>query len=218
MNTFLAFFDVSNTFFTLLGYPISYLEFTGTLFNLASVLLVAKRNIWTWPVATIGVILFGVLFYQIQLYADFFEQIYYFITGLWGWYLWQTGKEKANDRKVKIVTNSQRTNLYWAGGIVIGSIVLTWVLVNLNAWVPTLFPMPASLPGLDATTTVMSFAATILMILRRVESWILWIAVDVVAVGLYYYKAVPFIALLYLVFLGIAISGFVSWNKASKQG
>ncbi|MEO7904301.1 MAG: nicotinamide riboside transporter PnuC [Candidatus Saccharimonadales bacterium] len=218
MNTFLAFFDVSNTFFTFLGYPISYLEFVGTLFNLASVWLVAKRNIWTWPVATIGVILFGVLFYQIQLYADFFEQIYYFTTGIWGWYLWQTGKEKSDDNKVLITSNSSRENAWWIGGITIGSIVLTGVLTHLHLWSPALFPLPASLPALDATTTVMSFAATILMIRRRVESWMLWIAVDVIAVGLYYYKAVPFIALLYLIFLGIAISGYISWRRASREG
>ena len=57
----LSFFDVNNTFFTLFGYSISYLEFTGTLFNLASVILVARRSIWNWPVAIIGVILFGIL-------------------------------------------------------------------------------------------------------------------------------------------------------------
>ncbi len=72
MNALLTFFDVNNTFFTLLSYPISYLEFTGTLFNLASVWLIAKRNIWTWPIATIGVILFCDLYYQIKHYAYFF--------------------------------------------------------------------------------------------------------------------------------------------------
>lgn len=217
MNALLTFFDVNNTFFTLLSYPISYLEFTGTLFNLASVWLIAKRNIWTWPIATIGVILFGVLFYQIQLYADFFEQIYYFITGLWGWYLWQTSRQKTEDNKVSIATNTYKANLYWVGGIAIASIITTWLLIHLNIWMPRLFPEPASLPGIDATTTVMSFAATILMIRRRVESWILWILVDIVAVWLYYYKEVPFIALLYLVFLGIAISGYITWRRASKQ-
>ena len=217
MDTFLAFFDVGNTFFTFLGYPISYLEFGGTLFNLASVLLVARRNIWTWPIATIGVILFGILFYQIQLYADFFEQIYYLIAGIWGWYLWQVGKAKSTDNKVRVSSNSRRANVWWAVGIAVGSVTLTWVLSQLTIWSPALFPSPASLPALDATTTVMSFAATILMIRRRVESWVLWIAVDVIAVGLYYYKAVPFIALLYLVFLGIAISGFVGWRRASRE-
>lgn len=217
MDILLTFFDVNTTFFTLLGYPISYLEFTGTIFNLASVWLVAKRNIWTWPVAMIGVILFGIMFYQIQLYADFFEQIYYFITGLWGWYLWQTGKEKEANGKVVITRNTRSVNVYWIAGIALTSIVATFLLTNLNTWLPDLFPEPASLPALDATTTVMSFAATILMIKRKVESWVLWVLVDIVAVGLYYYKEVPFVALLYLIFLGIATTGLVNWYRLSKK-
>ncbi len=217
MDILLTFFNVNTTFFTLLGYPISYLEFTGTLFNLASVWLVAKRNIWTWPIATIGVILFGIMFYQIQLYADFFEQIYYFITGLWGWYLWQTGKDKESDGKVVITRNTRRINLYWIGGIAATSLIATFLLTNLNTWLPNLFPEPASLPALDATTTIMSFAATILMIKRRVESWVLWVLVDIVAVGLYYYKEVPFVALLYLIFLGIATNGLIDWYRLSKK-
>ena len=217
MDILLTFFNVNTTFFTLLGYPISYLEFTGTLFNLASVWLVAKRNIWTWPIATIGVILFGIMFYQIQLYADFFEQIYYFITGLWGWYLWQTGKDKGSDGKVAITRNTRRMNLYWISGIAATSIAAAFLLTNLNAWLPGLFPEPASLPALDATTTIMSFAATILMIKRRVESWVLWVLVDIIAVGLYYYKEVPFVALLYLIFLGIASNGLIGWYRLGRK-
>jgi len=214
----LSFFDVNNTFFTLFGYSISYLEFTGTLFNLASVILVARRSIWNWPVAIIGVILFGILFYQIQLYADFFEQIYYFITGFWGWYLWQTHKKSKEDNTVHTTINTRKANILWAIGIIVASAILSFILHNLNVWLPALFPEPASMAEIDATTTIMSFAATILMILRRVESWVLWIAVDVIAVWLYWYKEVPFIALLYLTFLGIAIRGFIAWRKEYLKG
>lgn len=217
MDTLLSFFDVNNTFFTLLNYPISYLEFVGTIFTLASVILVARRNILTWPVSIVGVILFGILFYQIQLYADFFEQIYYFITGLWGWYAWQTGKHKADDGKIATTTNTLKTNALWVAGIVVMSGIATWFLTNINTWLPSLFPEPASLPAIDATTTVMSFAATILMILRRVEAWILWVLVDVVAIWLYFVKEVPFIGFLYVIFLGIAINGYITWRRMSKK-
>jgi nicotinamide mononucleotide transporter len=178
--------------------------------------LVARRNIWTWPVAIIGVILFGILFYQIQLYADFFEQIYYFITGFWGWYLWQQHKNRNDDATVPVTVNTVKANLLWVGGIIAASAVVTFILKNINQWLPQLFPEAASMVEIDAATTVMSFAATILMIMRKVESWVLWIAVDVVAIWLYWYKEVPFIALLYAIFLGIAIRGFISWRKAYK--
>ena len=76
------FFSVTNIAFDVLGYQISWLELSGTIFNLAAVILAARRNILTWPIGIIGVILFGFLFYQINLYADMAEQVYYFITGV----------------------------------------------------------------------------------------------------------------------------------------
>jgi len=211
-----AFFDINTIFFSLLGYDISYLEFVGTIFNLVCVILVARRNIWTWPIGIIGVLLFGILFYQINLYADFFEQIYYFITGIAGWYIWHKTRKDPSDQKVAITKNSTKTNLYWLGGIGFFSVILTYVLLNIHLWLPKLFPIDASLPALDATTTIMSFAAQYLLIKRRVESWYLWIAVDIVAIGLYLYKDVLFVSILFAIFLVNAFYGLYCWNKAMK--
>lgn len=218
METIIQFFDINNIFFTFLGYPISYLEFSGTVFNLIAVLLAARRNILTWPFGIIGVILFGVLFYKINLYADFFEQIFYFTTGLWGWYLWQTTRRiDKDDAKIGITTNSSRVNLYWFGGIVTATALVSFLLFNIHSWLPTLFPNPASLPVLDAVTTVASFAAQILMMRRKLESWWLWIAVDIVAIGLYWYKEVPFVSLLYLIFLINAFYGYYAWRRSTTH-
>ena len=213
-----AFFDVNNTAFTLLGYQISWLELVGTIFNLACVLLVARRNILTWPVGIIGVILFGALFWQINLYADVLEQVYYLVTGMVGWYMWASIKHRdRGDKKVIITTNSLKTNLIWIACIAVISATLTWVLTHVHNWLPAIFTEPASLPAIDATTTVMSFAAQFLMMRRKLENWILWIIVDVVAIWLYWYKEVPFVALLYVIFLFNAIYGYISWKRASAR-
>jgi len=217
MEKLLSFFDVNTLFFTFLGYPISYLEFVGTLFTLAAVVLVWRRSIWNWPVSIIGTILFGILFYQIQLYADFFEQIYYFITAFWGWYSWQTYKKDHDVKTIDVSINTRKANVFWVVGIIVATLIGSFALSNIHLWLPTLFPIPASMVILDAGTTVMSFAATILMIRRRVESWVLWVLVDIIAIGLYWYKDVPFIALLYVIFLGIATAGLINWYKAYKK-
>lgn len=213
-----TFLDVNNTAFTMLGYQISWLELVGTIFNLACVILVARRNILTWPVGIVGVLLFGVLFWQINLYADVLEQVYYFITSIVGWYMWSILRHRdSDDNKVLVTTNSLKVNGLWIAGIVVISVIATWALSNIHNWLPAIFTEPASLPAIDATTTVMSFAAQILMMRRKLENWILWIVVDVVAVWLYWYKEVPFVALLYLVFLVNAVYGYIIWKKASKR-
>ena len=215
MDPLIAFLDVNNTFFTFLGYPISFLEFTGTVINLLCVILVARRNILTWPLGIVGVVLFGILFYQINLYADFFEQIYYFITSVMGWYMWAAVRRRSpEDKHISVERNSIKAHIAWVAGITGISVIATWALSNIHIWLPMLFPEPASLPALDATTTVMSFAAQYLMMKRKLENWYLWILVDVIAIWLYWYKEVPFIALLYVVFLFNAIYGWWAWKRA----
>ena len=66
----------------------------------------------------------------------------------------------------------------------------TLALMRVHLWLPRWFPEPAAYPFLDASTTVMSFVAMILMAWRRVECWYLWILVDVVGIGLYAAKEV----------------------------
>ncbi len=218
MNAFLQLFDVGNTFFTILNYPISYIEFFGTLFNLACVWLVAKKKILNWPVGLVGVVLFGILFYQINLYADFAEQIYYFITGIIGWYAWAKAKKPKDEAEdIVVLRNTKRQNISWAVSILATTVVSGWALSHVHTWLPAVFPEPAALPYLDAGTTMMSFAAQFLMIRRKLENWVLWIIVDIIAVGLYWYKEVPFIALLYLIFLFIATNGFITWRNTYRR-
>lgn len=218
MNEILQFLSIDTTFFTVLGYPISYLEFVGTLFTLTSVILVARKSILTWPVSLIGATLFGILFYQINLYADLFEQVYYCITAVWGWYMWHAARKPADDtERIVVRRNTLQKNIMWVGVIVIGTFGGAWIMSNIHIWLPTLFPEAASMVLPDTATTVASFVATILMMQRKLECWILWISVDVVAIWLYWYKEVPFIALLYVLFLAIASGGFITWLRTYRR-
>lgn len=189
----------------------SLVELLGTIFNLWSVWLVAVGSILTWPIGIVGVILFGILFYQIQLYSDLLEQVYYLVTGFWGWWLWK--KKSKTEGKVEVVVSSRSENLTYLLVIGVGSVVLTAVVSRLHIWFPSIFLVAASYPFLDAITTVMSFLAQWLMARGRLESWILWIIVDVIGVGLYFVKGVVFVAALYGIFLVLATKGFINWKK-----
>lgn len=218
MNYILQLFSVNTIFFTIFGYPMSYIEFFGTLFNLWCVWLVMRKHILNWPIGIIGVILFASLFYQLHLYADLFEQWYYFVTGFIGWYAWaKARKPKDEDDEIVVERNKLITNIYWVVGIGIFTFLGTWVMTHLNVWLPRFFPVAASLPVLDTWTTIMSFAAQILMIQKKLENWMLWIIVDVIGIGLYWYKGVPFVALLYVIFLGLATNGLLTWRRTYRR-
>jgi hypothetical protein len=81
-------FSVNNVAFTVFGYPLSYIELVGTVFYLWSVWLIARRRIWTWPIGIVAVILYMLIFYQIRLYSDALEQVYYLVASVYGWWHW----------------------------------------------------------------------------------------------------------------------------------
>lgn len=210
------FFDVSNTFFTIWDYPMSYLEFFGTLLNIAAVWLVARNKILTWPVGIVAVVLFGLLFYQVQLYSDVLEQIFYLTTGIWGWMVWSKRGKAKDKNKAHIVHNSYRENVISILAIGIGTLILGYFISNIHDYFPTVFSKPAAFPYLDAFTTVMSFTAQVLMIFRRLESWMIWIVVDVIGVFLYYARGVKMVAVLYFIFLILATKGYFNWRKEMR--
>lgn len=213
MENILEYFSVQKIFFTVLGYPMSYIEFFGTILNILAVWLVSIRNMWTWLTGILAVSIFMLLFYQIRLYADFFEQIYYLAANIYGWFLWSRSKP-TKDKPVKVGFSSPRFMIAVAVACLIGTAVWAYAMLHLDLWFPTLFPDPASYPWLDSFTTVLSFAAMLLMIAKRTESWIYWIIVDVIAVWLYFVKDVKFVSLLYASFLCLAFYGLYKWWKS----
>lgn len=206
----LSFFSIETTAFTVLDYPMSWLELIGTLFNLWCVWLAVKKHIWTWPVGLVGIICYIALFYQIQLYSDLVEQLYFFVMTFVGWYAWAK-RPPHEEAFVRTLTSRQR--VLWGVVTVAGTLVLAYLTSHFSVWFPTIFPEAASYPWLDAATTVMSFVATYLMAKRYLECWPLWITVDVIGIGLYYVKGVKFISLEYVLFLIMAIIGAREWYK-----
>lgn len=211
-----SFFRVDTVFFTFFGYPMSYIEFIGTLLYLWSVWLISKRKMLTWPVGIAGVILYMIIFFQIQLYADALEQLYYLGASLYGWRYWSKARPW-NAAIEDVHFSSGRAILAWAGMTAAVSILFGAVIRRLHLWIPGFFSEPASYPYLDSLTTVMSIAAMWLMVRKHIESWIYWIVVDVIGVVLYSVKEVKFIAFLYSVLFVLALNGLIRWLKAGAS-
>jgi nicotinamide mononucleotide transporter len=211
--------DVNTVAFTILGYPLSYLELVGTLLYLWSVWLIARQQLLTWPVGIVSVLLYMALFYQIQLYSDALEQVYYLVASAYGWWLWQSAGRR-EERAFVPHLSAPRTLALVAALTLALAVALGAAMGRIHAWLPALFPQPAAFPYLDALTTVMSFSAMWLMAQKRLESWGYWIVVDVIGIGLYYAQGVRFISLLYVILLALAINGLVRWlrDRANANG
>jgi nicotinamide mononucleotide transporter len=213
----LNFWSINNIAFKLIGYPISYIELIGTILYLWSTWLVTKRKNLNWPVGIISSLLYMGLFYQIRLYSDMVEQVYFIIVSIYGWWRWTAPLPDTG--KILTIKYSPPRKIILVAAITIALAFAVGALMSqIHLLIPQLFPEKASFPYLDSLTTIMSFTAMWLMALMKIESWYYWITVDAIGIGLYYVKGVKFIALLYVILVFMAIKGLISWlNKAKVQ-
>jgi nicotinamide mononucleotide transporter len=202
------FFEIENIAFKILDYPVSYVELIGTLFGLASVYFASRANILTWGTGIVNEIFLFILFFQVQLYADMFLQVYFFVVTLYGWYKWKT---KTNANKISEINFRSRITI--ATAIVIGSVLFGFAFMNIHLYLPNYFKIQAAYPLTDSFVMVSSIVATILLAKKKIETWYLWIAVDLVSVVLYFKKGVYFLSLEYFIFLGLASYGLYHWKK-----
>ena len=201
-------FEIKNIAFQIWGYPISYVELIGTLFGLFTVYFASRANILTWGTGIVNEIFLFILFFQVQLYADMFLQVYFFIVTIYGWYYWKT------DTAEKMISEINfRNKLLLATAIFIFSLLSGFLFSNIHLYLPEYFKVKASYPYIDSFVMVSSIVATVLLSKKKTENWYLWIAVDLVCVVLYFKKGIYFLSLEYFIFLGLASYGLYHWKK-----
>lgn len=208
----MQFFQINNIAFEILGYPVSFVELIGTFFGLISVYYASRANILTWPTGIVNEVFLFILFYQVQLYADMFLQVYFLIVTLYGWYNWNN---KSIENRISATTN--RTKVLLLSAIILCSLISGYIFTNIHLYLPTFFKIKAAYPFIDSFVMISSIIATILLAKKKIENWYLWIAVDVICVILYYKKGVYFLSIEYFIFLGLASYGLYNWKKQLRH-
>jgi nicotinamide mononucleotide transporter len=182
------------------------LEIIASLLGLACVVLTVRRHIACWPTGLAMVILYIGIFYQARLYSDMLLQVVYVFLQAYGWYAWLRGRP---DRSPLAVTQLPPQHyVRWIVVCLAGTLLLgTFMKVATDA----------SFPYVDALVTVASLIAQWFLGRKIVESWIVWIVVDVVAIGLYFAKELYPTTALYAIFLALAIWGWLDWRMEWKR-
>lgn len=199
--------------FSVFGNTMSLIELLGTTTGLLCVYLASKNHILTWPFGILTSICFFFLFFQIQLYSDMLLQIYFFGSSVYGWLVWR----KKTGIYVKIQSLGKTKNIILLFVMIFGIYFLGQITSRLPLWLPSIFVKPPEFLYWDAFTTVGSIIANFLLAQRKLESWFLWVFVDVVCIAIYFLKEIPFVTLEYIVFLLIAFYGCHHWYKEFKQ-
>ena len=183
----------------------TWLEWLGTISGFTCVYLAAKQNIWNWPIAIISVLAYSVLFYDYQLYGDAILQLYFLATSVYGWYYWNKRK---NDHSKPIVSLNTTEWFKVISTIIFLAAVLGYILDHYT---------DTNVPYADGFCTSMSFVAQFLMTRKVLQNWIFWIIVDICYVPLYLYKDLGLTAVLYTLFLALAVMGYLAWGKSYRK-
>ena len=181
----------------------SALELAAALTGAISVWLSVRQNIWSWPTAIVNVVLYTVVFWDAKLYADMGLQGIYTVLSLYGWYQWLYGG--AGRTELRVTRTPPRV-----------AAILTLIAAAGSALLGTLLRQTtdAALPFMDSFLSSTSLVAQWMMTKKLLENWLVWIAVDVLYVGMFLFKGLYLTAGLYAVFLGLAVRGYLDWRRS----
>ncbi|MFZ4507703.1 MAG: nicotinamide riboside transporter PnuC [Fimbriimonas sp.] len=178
----------------------SPMEAFGFIFGVWAVYLVVKEEPWNWPLGIITSAAYVVVFAQARLWGDMGLNGLYVILCALGWYWWLRGGEG------KAELPMTRTPPHELALCLIGVVLATggfyaWFTTNHN-----------SAPLLDAITTSISLGAQYLQMRKHLENWALWILVNAIYIPLYFSRGLWLTAVLYGIYLALAILGHRTWT------
>jgi nicotinamide mononucleotide transporter len=187
-----------------LALPLDRVEVLAFVSGAWTVWLAARNHLWSWPIGILNSALFVVLFWQARLFFDMGLNVFYVLSGLWGWWIWAFGGRERTEKPITKVGRAELAVLALAG-----------TALGLAMWLGGIHIQDAS-PGLDAITTALSLVAQWLLMRRHLETWFFWIAADLFYIPLYLSRELPLTALLYGVFLLMCLRGLREWRSIRR--
>jgi nicotinamide mononucleotide transporter len=182
------------------------IEWVAAALGVVNISLLIFRSVWNYPFGIAMVALYTFIFFEKRLYAESGLQIFFVLAQLWGWYLWV--KVGGEDDRVPVRWLSPWGRTVWLTVTAAVSLNLGWVLHQFTN---------AALPYADAAIAGASVAAQILLAYRRIENWLIWIAIDVAAIALYINRELYPTAGLYGGFLVLSLIGLREWIAAEGR-
>ncbi len=194
--------------FTLWGGPVSWLEIIAFVLAVWMVLCNLRVNPLAWPLAIASSLLYALLFADSRLYGEAGLQFVFVAVAFWGWRQWLRGRGD-DGSKLRVHRLSARGR--WA---TLAATLLAWPLLGLLLRHGT----DSDVPYLDALPTVASVTGQLLLGRKLVENWPVWVAVNIVSVGLFAYKGLWLTVLLYALFTMLALVGWRAWHRMAAHG
>ncbi|MFH0933642.1 MAG: nicotinamide riboside transporter PnuC [Pseudomonadota bacterium] len=155
---------------------------------------------------------YSILAYDNGLYGEVYLNLLFFIpTAIVGYFMWQRHTKKGMTVAMRQLAWPQRAFIVF---ICVACTVGLGLALGLNPNQNT--------PFIDATTNVLSIAATFLMMWRYKEQWLLYIFLNTVTIAMWFLRfmagaeAGDLMVLMWSLFLLNAIFGYWRWHIGAK--
>jgi nicotinamide mononucleotide transporter len=185
---------------------LAMLEWVAAGIGVINVALLIFRTVWNFPFGIASVAFYIFVFWEKFLYAEAGLQVFFIGAQLWGWWMWR--KAGGVDVQVAVRWLDWPSRAVWFAVTAALSLNLGWVLHRFTN---------AAMPYADSAIAGASVAAQILLGFRRIENWILWIAIDVGAILLYINRGLYPTTGLYGCFLVLSLFGLKEWIEADRK-
>lgn len=185
-----------------------WIEIFGVITGILYVILEVKQNRLLWPLGIVTSAAYVYIFFSGKFYADMGLQVYYVLISIYGWYYWSSGGVKDDRQELPVVRiNRQQLIL----------LVLTFILAWVGIYLILDRFTDSTVPLGDSFTTALAIVATWMLTRKIIEQWFLWIIANVVSIALYIYKGLYPTVILYVIYAGMAVYGYLEWKKSMNR-
>ena len=190
---------LSNAFYNVI-------EWIAAAAGLINCYLLTRQTIWAWPTGLLCVFLYTFVFYHNHLYSDVILNMIYVVLNIYGWYRWGYASDtSAIQLPVSRLLNRQVILLI---SLIIPSFILWGYFIGHTTTASFVYP--------DAFILVTSLCAQYLLAIKKIENWILWIVVDLVAIIIYFLKGLYVTSGLYSIYIILCILGLIQWQRSLR--
>ena len=181
-------------------------ELAAVVFAIAYLLLAVRENVWCWLFAFVSTAIYTVLFWDVSLLMESALNVYYMAMAIFGWYQWTDGGVGRDNGPHTLAIQSLSGRQH---GLIIISITF---LSGVSGYLLSQHS-DAAWPYVDSFTTWASVITTYLVTRKYLQNWLYWIVIDAVSVPLYVDRGLNLTALLFVIYIIIAVLGYFNWQK-----
>jgi nicotinamide mononucleotide transporter len=183
-------------------------ELAGFVLSLAMVYCNIKEIHWGWPLTILSSALYGVVFWNSQLYGEASLQVMFILGALWGWHQWRRGTQTVTaDMPPQVPLQISRlTAKEWQQSA--GATLLAWPALAyfLNRYTDS------DVAVWDGLVTALSLLGQYLLARKKLENWGVWLLVNLMTVGLMLLKSLWLTSVLYVLFAILSYVGLKAWR------